>query len=393
MARPLVAPCPKRWQMASVLALLMAAAVTASSQAADGANDADDALLKEQLASGEFAPAFDRAQQAEGPQRERLLGTIAKAQANSGEKQAALATAGSMRDDVSRSQVINELSQSPAAPPGARGGGGMANFGPLMSLIQETVAPDTWDDVGGPGTMKEFVQGVYVDASGVVRPALEKDAGRRLTALRHTLEQTKFSSHVRQSSPLRKISLPKLEREIQLRLAAGRPLDEEMLVLAGLQRIQYISAYPETGDLVIAGPAGDWTLDRENRLVGTESGAPVVQLDDLVTILRHTLSSRNGEFGCSINPTEEGLAKVKAFLEASSGKPLKPGQRDKWVKQVRDQLGRQNVEVYHIDPHTRVARVIVEADYRMKLVGIGLEEGTIDVPSYLKMIKVTPGEA
>ncbi|HEX5445215.1 MAG TPA: DUF1598 domain-containing protein, partial [Pirellulales bacterium] len=393
MARLIVLPCRLRWQMAAYLAVLIAAGLMPMARAAERAQDADQALLEEQLASGEFAPAFDRAQHAQGPRREQLLGEIAMAQANAGEKQAALATAGSMRDDVSRSQIIGELRQSSPAPRGARGGGGMANFQPLMSLIQETVAPDTWDDVGGPGTMQQFVQGVYVDASGVVRPALEKDAGRRLTVLRHTLEQTKVGGHVRKSSPLRKISLPKLEREIQLRLAAGRPLDEEMHVLAGLQRIQYISAYPETGDLVIAGPAGDWTLDRENRLVSTESGSPVVQLDDLVTILRHTFSSRNGEFGCSINPTEAGLAKVKAFLEASSGKPLKPGQRGKWLKQVRDQLGRQDVEVYHIDPHSRVASVIVEADYRMKLVGIGLEEGTLDVPSYLKMIKVKSGEA
>lgn len=30
------------------------------------------------------------------------------------------------------------------------------NYAALMSLIQSIVAPDTWDDVGGPGTQKEF---------------------------------------------------------------------------------------------------------------------------------------------------------------------------------------------------------------------------------------------
>lgn len=398
MARPTVLSRHKAWQGAWFPIVFMAcgvACVTAlPGAAADRAGDAHgDALLAEQLASGEFAPALDRAQQAQGPQRERWLGDIAKAQAKAGEQKAALATAGSMRDDVSRGQVLGELAQSPAAPRGARGGGGLANFGPLIQLIQSTVQPDTWQDVGGPGTIESFAQGVYVNASGLMRPALDNDGGRRLTALHRTIEQTKVGGQVRQSSPLRKISLPRLEREIQLRLAAGRPIDEELRVLAGLQRIQYIAAYPETGDIVLAGPAGDWTVDRENRLVSAESGRPVVQLDDLVTILRHTLSSRDGEFGCTITPTQEGLAKAKAFLDASSGKPLKPGQKDKWVKQVRDQLGRQNVEVFHIDPHSRVAHVIVEADYRMKLVGIGLEEGTLDVPSYLSMIKVKPGEA
>ena len=35
---------------------------------------------------------------------------------------------------------------------------------------------------------------------------------------------------------------------------------------------------------------------------------------------------------------------------------------------------------------------MVEADYRMKLVGMGLEEGVLGVPSYLSMIRVPPGQ-
>ena len=37
--------------------------------------------------------------------------------------------------------------------------------------------------------------------------------------------------------------------------------------------------------------------------------------------------------------------------------------------------------------------MIVEADYRMKLVGMGLEDGGMDVPSYLSRIEVAPGAA
>ena len=46
-----------------------------------------------------------------------------------------------------------------------------------------------------------------------------------------------------------------------------------------------------------------------------------------------------------------------------------------------------------IDPRTHVGRVIVEADYRMKLVGLGLEDGVLGVPSYLSMIDVPKGAA
>ena len=49
---------------------------------------------------------------------------------------------------------------------------------------------------------------------------------------------------------------------MQLTLAAGRRPDDEMLNLAGLERIKYVLVYPETGDLVLAGPAGPWRPTR-----------------------------------------------------------------------------------------------------------------------------------
>lgn len=366
--------------------LMMLAALPAALPAAER-----DALLAEQLATGEFAPALDQARRAPAERRDALLGAVAKAQANAGEQRASLATIGSMRDDLMRHQALEETTKSPR---GARGGGGGgANFQQLIDLITSTVAPTTWDEVGGPGAIREYQNGVLVDALGVVRPLVDQDGGNRLNQLRQSATHVTAAGDVRRASPLRKISLTRLEREIQLRRAAGRPLDDEMLVFAGLERIRYVLMYPETGDIVLAGPAGDWTLDRENRLVSATTGRPLVQLDDFVVITRHIFSSADGQFGCSINPTEEGLAKAKAFLEQSGKKPLKEGQRGKWLTDLRKQLGRQEIEVFGIDPNTRVAAAIVEADYRMKLVGIGLEEGTKDVPSYLDLVKRTPGAA
>lgn len=45
---------------------------------------------------------------------------------------------------------------SPMGGPGGMGGGVMADFEPLIELIQTTIAPDTWDAVGGPGAVSEF---------------------------------------------------------------------------------------------------------------------------------------------------------------------------------------------------------------------------------------------
>jgi general secretion pathway protein D len=40
--------------------------------------------------------------------------------------------------------------------PGGMGGGAQADFDSLIDLIQTTVAPTTWDEVGGPGSISEF---------------------------------------------------------------------------------------------------------------------------------------------------------------------------------------------------------------------------------------------
>ena len=61
---------------------------------------------------------------------------------------------------------------------------------------------------------------------------------------------------------------------MQLRLAAGQRPSEEMLHLAGLERIKYVMVYPQTQELVIAGPAGPWRVDDE----GARSAAPAAGL-------------------------------------------------------------------------------------------------------------------
>jgi hypothetical protein len=166
-----------------------------------------------------------------------------------------------------------------------------------------------------------------------------------------------------------------------------------MQLLAGLEKIRYVLVYPNSGDLVIAGPAADWKPNHEGRTVSVESGRPVLHLDDLIVIWRHLHGTAGNTFGCSITPTQEGLARTREFAEASSKTPLKAGGRDAWLASLRENLGTQTIDVFGIDPRTRVGQVLVEADYRMKLVGMGLEEGTVGVTSYLDSIEVARGES
>ena len=54
-------------------------------------------------------------------------------------------------------------------------------------------------------------------------------------------------------------------------------------------------------------------------------------------------------------------------------------------------MGKQDIDVFGgLDPQTRAARTLVEADYRMKLVGMGLEPGVPGLISYMSLIKSPP---
>jgi general secretion pathway protein D len=47
-------------------------------------------------------------------------------------------------------------SVQPVAGPGGLGGGAQADFDPIIELITSTISPQSWDDVGGPGSISGF---------------------------------------------------------------------------------------------------------------------------------------------------------------------------------------------------------------------------------------------
>jgi len=346
--------------------------------------------VQARLAAGEFGPARAAARGLpDQAQRDALLGKIAAVQAASGANEGSLGTAAEIKSDVARLAALKGATNQGGMF--GRGGGVVADFDSLIDLITTTIAPESWVDVGGPGSIKEFASGVWIDPTGLMKK-LSPETDRSLAMTRRQAAALIASGNPRKSSALRKVSLTRLEREAQLLHAMGRQPDESMLCLAGLQRIKYVFFYPETGDIVLAGPAGDWQHDAEGRVVDVEKGRPVVQLDDLVVVLRNSLG-KDPQFGCSIVPTKEGLAAAQAVNDKWSAGSLRPGQRDKWLKELREGLGPQDIEYYGIDARTRAARVIVEADYRMKLVGMGLEEGMLGVSSYLDSIEVAKNQA
>ena len=345
------------------------------------AADAVDDQIRAHLAAGEFAPAFNLAQTIEnGAARDASLRNIARAQGAAGDTTAARQTLGGLSN---RQSAATERAQL--------GGGTGANFAPLMALIeQETAGP--WDaDEPGTGTISEFEAGVRVDPKGVLYRQTKEEQTGRLAALGVQARTADINADMSRQSDLRMVSLTRLEAEVSRRVAAGEPVVESMKKLAGLSQIKYVFVYPESNEIVIAGPAEGWKYDANGVAVGTSSGKPALQLDDMVTVLRTFSPGARQMFGCSIDPRPEGLKAVKQFVtDSQNAGPLAAGGAKTWATKIGDKLGRQDITIYGVPSNSHVARVILEADYKKKLIGIGKLEGGSQVPDYFELTQQHP---
>ena len=219
--------------------------------------------------------------------------------------------------------------------------------------------------------------GVFIDANGVLQRVLVDDGV--LDEARNEAFKA-IPSEMRAPSKLRKVSLNRLEAQIA---ANDGVVTDEMANLAGLTRIENVFIYPETGDVVIAGPAEGWKAGVDGAIVGAKSGRPTLRLEDLVVALRaYPAEGKSANFvGCSIDPTEAGLRDMQAYLKTAA-QPQTDAECVNYAAGIRNALGLQDVKVWGVSPRTNFAATLVAADYRMKLIGIGLEEAPVKLTTY-----------
>ena len=267
-------------------------------------------------------------------------------------------------------------------PPVAANLGGITgrDFDQLVQLMQNTISSDSWEaNGGGNGTAVPYPSGVYVDAKGVLH--------RVPKSIRATISQNflglapRTKTAVDNPSPMRKVSLTRLQVALEKRIAAGQPISEEMRYLAGLAQIRYVIRDPESGEVIIAGPAAGWQRNQDGKVLSALDQQPVFFLDDFIVCLRNAFSQQ-GKFGCAIVPRKENLAATQKYISTARGS----GKR--YQQGLQKALGKQDVDVFGIDPASHAARVLVEADHHMKLVGMGIEPSIVSVPSYLQRVKL-----
>jgi Protein of unknown function (DUF1598) len=341
----------------------------------------DQSLFNQLVAAGELPAAIGLANQTPRPaDRDAMLAQIALQQQALGAYRAASQTASVLDDVGQQNQLLSGLSGFDALPGGQSGGITINDFQPLINLIQQTISPDSWSATGsGDGTVLPFLAGVWVDSEKALQRVRAVDPVG-LDAIAAAARPARSPSpSAEMANPTRRVSLVQLELTARRCLLSGEPLPDDVRFPGGLYDLEAVVVLAEARDLLLVGKAGAWHRDAAGKAVNTATSRPLIQLDDLVVCWR-AAQENGGRFGCSITPRKENLAAMQKFLATS---PLKG---DAWRKGLQSAVGQQDIEVFGIDARTHAARVLVDADHHMKLVGMGLEPSVPGVDSYFDQI-------
>jgi len=185
-------------------------------------------------------------------QRDSQLRAMAVRQAGQGDPVAALRTLAAVKSPHVLAQAIRDVDSAVQHHRGTKTigsitsgtgqndggrGGAIVDFGPLVNLIQTTIAPDSWQDtVGGPSTIVPYVAGIIVDPSGLITDVTtsssEDDLLENIAVMlaRDHREQFDFASAKngvdawRLPSAVRCVSLRGVADQIARRRLSGQPI-------------------------------------------------------------------------------------------------------------------------------------------------------------------------
>jgi len=274
-------------------------------------------------------------------------------------------------------------------------GGSMINFGPLINLIQTTIAPDTWQEtVGGPSTIAPYAAGIVVDPTGLITDVQESKKGEESELLiniavmlaRDHREQVDFASAKegiddwRLPSAIRCVSIRGLTQQIARRRLMGHRIDDELRHLAGISRVRYVVADPENKDIVLVGQVGG-IESHDGWMCDSRTGAAAIRVDYLAACLTAVISRQ--PLGCSIDPTPQSLGVAAEISAAIRDGRIAEGIAD---EALREALGDQLVRVFGVPGDTPIAYLMVQADRHMKRLSLGVEPMPRGVDNYLDVV-------
>lgn len=328
--------------------------------------------------AGEFCLARRQAGRLAWEQHQAMLGRIVQAQVGTGDQYSASRDAAELADPRA---IASGLAQARA------GGAAMADFATLMQLIQNTIAPDIWDEMGGPSSMAPYANGIYVDPRGIVRDVDVTVRGRDrphaddLDLLRGRSKLQTQNDDWRQASGMRCVSLRRLGHEyVRLRLL-NQPVPAAMRNMAGLSRIEYVFFDDETSDVILAGLVGGVEF-RDGWHRDLKTGATPLAFASWQGAAYAVFYQQ--PIGCTIDPTNEGISRALEVSRQNLQRPLPPKTA---ADTLATALGLQRVETIGMPGDHPLAWMLVEADRHMKQLALGQHAMPPGVPNYLDMIQ------
>ncbi|WP_436715368.1 DUF1598 domain-containing protein [Roseiconus lacunae] len=228
------------------------------------------------------------------------------------------------------------------------------------------------------------VGGVSIDPAGIVRTATVQENQELVNLLR--AEVTAPQGDLNSAADRRLVSLGGLQKAIEKARQSGGRLPAEVRYMAGLTGIEYLYVDEKNNDIVIAGPAEPWTVSETGSIVGTKTGASILQLEDLVIALRNVENAREASISCSIESTPEGR---KRFMALQRRMRLRPGQNPAvFESAMKEAIGPQVIKFTGVPTTSRYACTMVAADYQMKRLAMALVDSPVrELPSYLQMAR------
>jgi len=223
-----------------------------------------------------------------------------------------------------------------------------------------------------PGDFEQDIPGVWIEQDGNVK-SRTVDTDKELAAIRARARQAEKAA---KDQKLSFVSLPKVFAQVRALKESGKDIPDELRYLGGLTQVRYVFVYPDEKDLVVAGPAEPFKVVGDGMYaIGTKSGRPVMQLDDLVVAMRTAASHRGRVFGCRIDPNPDSVEISKKVMQDHARST-----RKERMAAMEKALGPQIVSVFGTAADTRLAFVLVAADYKLKRFAMGLEPAAAGAP-------------
>jgi hypothetical protein len=212
--------------------------------------------------------------------------------------------------------------------------------------------------------------GVWVEPDGTVKHR-ELDEKTELTAMRARAKAAQDTAT--KGEKLAYVSLPKAVDAARVASDAGKPVPDDAKYLGGLTQIRFVFLYPETNDLVVAGPAELVHVVDEQHAVGMKTGRPAMRLEDFVVAMHVVRDARGQAFGCRLDPDPAAPARISDAM----AKLARASRADR-VKAVAAATGPQKVSFFgRVPDDTRFALATIAADYELKRYGLGLARSTL----------------